>query len=860
MPDLLPGCQQRSANHASHFGFQIPEWNLRHRVPESGVLVYFDTGLQPMPRSTVPHPAPVLCILFFLSSLASAAPQAHLRGTLIDENGAPVASAQITASSPSGQQLTVFSDSTGQFELNGLPVGEYRLTVNKPGYFRLLNQAVDLKEGMNEISFTIHHESEIQERVEVNSASNPIEPEEPAHQEILVAREIRVIPVPNSHDLQSSLPILPGVVRDNHGQIHIAGGRTGETQVFLDGFDIGDPVAGGLTSRVNVDTVREIEVNAGRYGVQYGQGGAGVLVLDTTVGDDKFRAGMTNFVPGVDVQQGVHLGNWYPRFTLSGPIEKGRAWFSEALSLQHTYTLVTELPKGENTSTQWAGDNLLRAQINLTPSNLLQGSFLYNRRDNSHMGLGPVAPLSTTTSLTAQRSFVSLRDQAWTKRVLFDVGVAADIGSHDSRPMGSEPFIVQPSATSGNYFEAIQQRARRWQLIASMTTASRRWHGTHNLQSGIHLDHTAWTQTASRTSIEFKRQNATLAQETSFAGSADFGLSDLHTGVYVQDSWTVSRPIVLQAGVRWDWDRFLHHSLVSPRLSISLVPWSDDRSKFSIAWGTYYQPLVLDTVGPSFDQQRLDTFYDSTGSVIARGPVTSRFILPAGGLMLPRFYTTNVEWEQKIRRNTYAGINLLLRSERGGLAYGVQPSQETEELFLLQDNRRDRYRAVQFSLRHSFSDKIEASINYTRSNARSNEVLDYSLETLVFAPQQGGPLEWDAPNRILSSGWAPLPLWDLFFSYWLEYRTGYPFSVVNEQQQLVGAANRLRFPDYMSLNLGIEKRFKLFSHVWAVRMAVINASNHANPDSVINNIDSPDYLQFAGGQKRAFTARVRLVG
>jgi hypothetical protein len=29
---------------------------------------------------------------------------------------------------------------------------------------------------------------------------------------------------------------------------------------------------------------------------------------------------------------------------------------------------------------------------------------------------------------------------------------------------------------------------------------------------------------------------------------------------------------------------------------------------------------------------------------------------------------------------------------------------------------------------------------------------------------------------------------------------------------------------------------------------------------VINNVDSPEYLTFAGGQRRAFTARIRLVG
>jgi hypothetical protein len=802
----------------------------------------------------------VTFLLFFLSLPAVADPQAQLRGSIADENGVPIASVQISARSPSGPLFTAYSDGAGRFELDGLQTGQYRLTLNRPGYFRLADQLVDLKEGLNELTLTLHHEAEIRQSVEVNSTANSIEPEEPAHQEILVAREMRDIPVPSTHDLKSALPALPGILSDNAGELHVAGGRAGESQLLLDGFEIGDPITGALSARLNVDAVRDVEVDTGRYGVQYGRGGAGILALDTTVGDDRWRAGTTNFIPGLDIEQGIHLGTWYPRFTLSGPLHKGRAWFSEALSLQHTFKLVSELPRNANTSMQWAGDNLLRAQVNLTPHNLLQGSFLYNRQDSSHLGLGPFSPLSTTTTLRSQRSFVSIKDQAWTRRMLFDFGVAGDLGHRDSLPLGSEPYVVQPSATAGNYFETLRQRARRWQGIAGITSPSRHWHGVHNLQVGAHLERISWTQAATRNLIDVERQDGTLLGQTSFAGPASFHLSDTQVGLYAQDSWTLCRPLTLQFGVRGDWDRFLQNSVVSPRVAANIVPWSDDRAKLALAWGTYYQPMRLDNVGPSFDQQRQDAFYDSTGKTIIFGPVTSRFALPSGGLKLPRFQTASIEWTQKILHSTYAGINLLIRDGRDGLAYEPQPSIENANFFLLQNGRRDRYRAVQISLRHTFGEKAELSANYTRSRARSNEVFDYSLATLVFAPQQPGPLLWDAPNRFISSGWAPFPFWSLFLSYFFEYRTGFPFGVVNQQQQVVGAPNRLRFPDYVSLNLGVEKRFKIFSRVWAVRLAIVNASGNANPNAVINNIDSPNFLQFAGGQKRAFTARIRLVG
>lgn len=801
-----------------------------------------------------------ICVLILCVLPGVAAPPAQLRGTVIDENGVPVSSARIEIRTGSAQALTFYTDAAGRFDLRMIEVGLCRVTLSKSGYFRLEEQPLEIKEGMNEATLTLYHEVEIHHEVEINSTSNPIEPEEPAHQEVLVAREIRDIPVPATHDLQSVLPSLPGIVRDNTGQLHVSGGRAGEAQLVLDGFDIGDAATGALTSRINVDTVRDVELNSGRYGVQYGGGGTGVLTFDTAVGDDHWRAGTTNFVPGLDVERGVHLGNYYPRFTFSGPLQKGRAWFSEALSLQHTFHLVSELPAGADTSTQWAGDNLLRAQINLTPGNLLQGSFLYNRQSDSHLGLGPFARISTTTDVQARRSFVSIKDQSWTGRALFDLGMAADIGYRDTLPSGPGPYIVQPSVTSGNYFETLRRRARRWQVIGGATVPSLRWLGRHSMQAGFQLDRLSWDQSATRSAIEVERQDGTLLRETRFSGPAAFRLADTQAGFYVQDTWTPFRPLMVQIGARADWDHFIGRAIASPRLAANILPWRDERAKAVIAWGNYAQPVQLDLLGPAFDQHRQDTFYDPTGKTILVGPVSSRFALPAAGLRLPHFRTTSAEWIQKIGRNTYVGANLVFREERDGLAYEPLPSANDSASFLLQNNRRDRYRALQISFRRTFGEKGGLSATYTRSRTSSNQAIDYSLTTLVFASQQPGSLAWDVPHRFVSNGWAPTPVWGLFLSYFFEYRTGFPFNVVNQEQQLVGAPNRLRFPDYVSLNLGVEKHVRLLGRIWAVRLAVVNAGGNANPDSVVNNVDAPDYLTFAGGQKRAFTARIRLVG
>ncbi len=115
-------------------------------------------------------------------------------------------------------------------------------------------------------------------------------------------------------------------------------------------------------------------------------------------------------------------------------------------------------------------------------------------------------------------------------------------------------------------------------------------------------------------------------------------------------------------------------------------------------------------------------------------------------------------------------------------------------IFLLQDTRKDRYRSATLSLRHVFSESMEIYGAYTRSVAHSNEVLNPALGSIFYAAQQSAPVAWDAPNRLLTWGWAPTHIWGIQLSYFFEYRTGFPFSVVNLQQQLVGPPNSVRFP------------------------------------------------------------------
>ncbi len=624
-------------------------------------------------------------------------------------------------------------------------------------------------------------------------------------------------------------------------------------------------------------------IETGGYGPQYAHASAGILALDTQSGDDRWRFGATNFIPDVSFQQGLHFGNWYPRVSISGPLMKGKAWFSDALSIQRNFVFVNELPRGQNIDSQWSGDNLLRGQVNLTARNILQGSFLFNGSLDPRQGLGAFSPLSTTSNAKSRRYFVSVKDQIWMGRTLFDVGAAVDTGGTDSNPQGTLTYVVTPSSASGNYFQTYTQHSRRLQLVGNLTTGALALYGTHTLSAGWNADGVDFSRTASRTEIDFERSDTSLSDVAKFSnrdgssGPAAFRLANMQLGGYAQDLWRPWKPIVFSVGVRTDWDHLIQENVFQPRIAMNWVPSDDGRMKFTLAWGKHYQPLNLSVFGQGSDQRRVDQFYNPPPTPCmppapcptpapAGAPIVSSFAAPLNNLQQPRSYNTTAEWQERFFESTFVGVSFLRRESRDGFAWETQaagtapclPAMVCNSL-LLQNNRQDRYVSGEAWVRHAFGDKAQIEVDYTRSRASSNEVLDPNLAALLLAPQQPGPLLWDAPHRVVSSGWTPIPLWGLLLSEFLEYRTGFPFSVQNDQQQLVGAPNRLRFPNYFSLNLGLEKRLLFRGHEWAVRVTGVNLSGHANPDSVVNILGAPNYLTFAGGPRRAFTLRVRLV-
>jgi len=105
--------------------------------------------------------------------------------------------------------------------------------------------------------------------------------------------------------------------RTSPGSTHFDGAAENQVLYLLNGFNITDPVSG--RSRRAWHRRRALAGALERsYSPEYGWVG-GAFAISTDTGTDRLHATATNFIPSVDFKQGPHLGNWTPRFGVSGP-------------------------------------------------------------------------------------------------------------------------------------------------------------------------------------------------------------------------------------------------------------------------------------------------------------------------------------------------------------------------------------------------------------------------------------------------------------------------------------------------------------------------------------------------------------
>ncbi len=812
-----------------------------------------------------------LCVAAACNARAS---DPELSGRVTDENDAPVAGARITLRSAAPSSVGPWqarTDPAGAFSVTVPAAGDYLLDVAREGYYQLKDRPVHL-ETSQELILVISSVREVFQSVDVNEQPSPVDIAQTQNEERLTGTEVNDILYPNSHSLRNSMKLMPGVVEDSAGGLHFDGSSESQVQYLLNGFDITDPISAQFRTTLAVEGIRSMDYSSGRYSPEFGNGSAGVLAIDTGNGTDALHYTATDFIPGLNIQQGVRLGNWYPRAGISGPLRRGRAWFSDMFAAEYNNALITGLPSGQNTRSGLAGSNLLHTQVNLNQRNILFADFLVNADNESRVGLGPLDPVSTTQEVHTREYLGSLKDQlSFGGRALIEFGYAHNQFSDSQAPQGLNPYIFSPQGRSGNYFVTSRQTAARDQGLAHGYAPRFRLAGSHQVEAGVDADLLHYDGDFHRTAYELIGLSGQVLSRTSFLGPGLFHVRDAELSSWVLDTWRISKRFEIDAGLRQDWDRRVDATGWSPRIAFSWAPFHAGHTRVAGGYSVTHDAVPLDPFGRVLDQTALTTEYNAGG--VAEGtPAPTSFALGPTPLRLPRATNWSLSADHEISAHVYASIKYLRRRGTDGfdflntLAPGAPPSLlplpngASAGVYQLANLRRDDYDSVQISVHETLSGQYEWMASYTRSRAQSNAVLDFNAaEPLQVLPNMV-PMPWDSPNRMLGWAYLPLPLKSWSLVVLADARTGFPFSVQQQAGMVSGGVDSHRYPFNLDLNLAIERMVTFHGYRFALRGGVDNLTDEKNPTAVNNVIGSPQYLQFLGDEGRHFVVRIRFFG
>ncbi len=802
--------------------------------------------------------------------------QVAVTGRVVDETGAGVAGVRVELRTAAENTAAVASsNAAGNFNLSLAEPGNFQIRAERQGFYVYQGKGQQFSEGPNQLTIVLNHVQEFSESVDVKASAPAIDPQQPSDQKELDNTEIETIPYPAPQDYRNALPLLDGVVQDNAGRAHFNGGDTAQTNYTLDGFNISNPVTGNLDTRVNIDTIQAMDVSSSRFSAENGRGSAGVLDLKTRMGDDRWRFGGTNFIPGISSESGWHINKWTPRLEVSGPLAKGRAWFHNGFDAFYDVDVIHGLPNGQNRTNGLTTSNLSRFQVNLTPANILTTSFLFNLADVDRSGLSFLNPVEATTNHRQALYMTTIRDQAYfAGGALLDFGFADTRGALRDVPQGNSLYEITPGGNHGNYFVNLDRHSYRQQWIANLFLPTLHLAGTHQVKFGIDFEREAYHDSVLRHDYEVLREDNSVARYVRFVGSPFQARKNLEAAQFIQDRWTPREGLLFEAGLRAEWNEIVRDLELAPRFSVAWAPGFLRNTKLSGGWGIYYDAISLGQVTRQQDQSSLATFYPLGGAV--RGPVQTSFLLNERALEVPLYRSASVSLERKLPFGFFGKTEYVHRAGSRGLTFiPLNPeavvAQSGPVLYALRNARHDRYDAFNVSLRRTFAGQFEWFAGYTWSSSRSSAVVDYSLENPIFSRQLPGPFPWDTPHRFHMWGWAPLPnrvlpeflrflTHSTTAAYLVEYRTGFPFGVVDQEAFLVGPPNSRRLPGYFNINLHLERQFRALHYLWAWRFGFSNITNNGNPNVVNNVLGTPQYLTYGRGQSRAFSVRLRMLG
>jgi hypothetical protein len=223
-----------------------------------------------------------------------------ITGIITDPSGGVVPQAKVTATNVETKiAKTAVTDANGFYQIQGLPVGAYRVLVEAAGFSKMSSapSALEINQTLRvDLKLEIGRLSDI---VTVESVGSRIETENSTVGGTVTGVAIAELPL-NGRNTLDLLATQPGVTPTNPdsgaaGGYSIGGGRTDSVTYLLDGGLNNDLLSNAVIINPNPDAISEFRVLQSTYSAEYGRNAGGIVSIVTKSGTNDLHGSLYDY-------------------------------------------------------------------------------------------------------------------------------------------------------------------------------------------------------------------------------------------------------------------------------------------------------------------------------------------------------------------------------------------------------------------------------------------------------------------------------------------------------------------------------------------------------------------------------------
>ncbi len=249
----------------------------------------------------------VLCVLLFLASwLGAQTITSSLQGRVLDTTGAVIPEASVTAvNSATGLTRSVAASAVGDYQITGVPAGDYTVSVSKLGFQNSAKKIhLDLGASAN-VDFSLAP-GQVQTQVEVQDIGEIVEPTRTMVSSVIDEQEIQNLPV-NGREFIDFALLAPGVTIGNTTsgstdvivepvtKLSFAGQNIHFNFIAVDGADDISTASGIQRGTPPQESVAEFRVINTDYTTEFGRATAGIVNIITKSGSNKVHGSVYEY-------------------------------------------------------------------------------------------------------------------------------------------------------------------------------------------------------------------------------------------------------------------------------------------------------------------------------------------------------------------------------------------------------------------------------------------------------------------------------------------------------------------------------------------------------------------------------------